>query len=337
MPAYPVTLGVEEEVFVLEEGRLTPTLQSLDYLRRLWWSAPKTYWATTHSNFARGEDRRECFMGSIEVATGVHSGVDSLLDDLVARRTALAHAAGGARIVPTGALFTLRSPSNTASTHIHVGVPPSERGRVYRNLAAFAPLFALASANSPYAGGQRFGLSYRLAQPSLIGPLRTDPEYRFQDLIISKRLGTVELRLCDPMPELSRLRAVLSAVLAVAAWGGSVDFCRETYNHERESWTLHGVTEYVQARAEEIAHICSFDGSLMVDTLSERLGDVADKSGVEAAYAELDRIWREPTGVAANPAGASPWRAASGLLGYYALRVPWIAWKGYKEWYGKAS
>lgn len=276
-------------------------------------------------------------MGSIEVATGVHSDVDSLLDDLVARRTALAHAAGGARIVPTGALFTLRSPSNTASTHIHVGVPPSERDRTYRNLAAFAPLFALASANSPYAGGQRFGLSYRLAQPSLIGPLRSDPEFRFQDIIISKRLGTVEVRLCDPMPELPRLRAVLSAVLAVAAWGGSVGFCRETYNRERKSWTLRGVTEYVQERVEEIAHICPFDDSLMVDTLSKRLGDVADKSGVEAAYVELDRIWREPTGVAASPAAASPWRAASGFLGYYALRVPWIAWKGYKEWYGKAS
>lgn len=322
---------------MLEEGRLTPTLQSLDYLRRLWWSAPKTYWATTHSNFARGEDRRECFMGSIEVATGVHSDVDSLLDDLVERRTAMAKAAAGARVVPTGALFTLRSPSNTASTHIHVGVPACERERVYRNLAAFAPLFALASANSPYAGGRRFGLSYRLAEPSLIGPLREDPEYRFQDLIISKRLGTIELRLCDPMPELPRLREVLGAVRAVAAWGGAARFCREEYNRERKSWTLQGKTEYVQEKTSEIEQICSFDASMIDQPLTIRIGDLADSQGVEAAYAELDRIWREPTGVPAQPPGTSPWRVLSGLLGYYALRVPWIAWKGYKEWYGKAS
>lgn len=332
-----MTLGVEEEVFVLEQGRLTPTLQSLDYLRRLWWSAPRTYWATTHSNFARGEDRRECFMGSIEVATGVHAQVDSLLDDLLALRTALAKAAAGARIVPTGALFTLRSPSNTASTHIHVGVPARERERVYRNLAAFAPLFALASANSPYAGGRRFGLSYRLAEPSLIGPLREDPEYRFQDLIISKRLGTIELRLCDPIPELSRLREVLGAVRAVAAWGGTVRFCREEYNRERKSWTLSGKTKYVQGRLSEVEQICSFDASLLDRPLTVRIGDLADSEGVEAAYAELDRIWREPTGVPANPPVTSAWRVVSGLLGYYAVRVPWIAWKGYKEWSGKAS
>lgn len=337
MTAYPVTLGVEEEVFVLEEGRLTPSLQSLDYLRRLWWSSPKAYWATTHSNFARGEDRRECFMGSIEISTGVHTAVSSLLDDLVARRRALAKAADAGRIVPTGALFTLQSPSNTASTHIHVGVPPTERERVYRNLAAFAPVFALISANSPYAGGRRFGLSYRMAVPSLIGPLRPDPEYRFQDLIISKRLGTVELRLCDPIPELPRLRAVLEAVQAVAAWSGVADFCRDTYNLQRQSWTLRGVTQYVHERLGSLEQICELNPALLCHTLSLRIGDLADGHGVEAAYAELDRIWREPTGVTACSGSLSNWRALSGLLGYYAVRVPWIAWKGYKEWYGKAS
>jgi hypothetical protein len=276
-------------------------------------------------------------MGSIEVATRVHADINSLLDDLAARRAALAKAAAGARIVPTGALFTLRSPSNTASTHIHVGVPSCERDRVYRNLAVFAPLFALAAANSPYAGGKRFGLSYRLAQPSLIGPLRPDPEYRFQDLIISKRLGTIELRLCDPMPELPRLRAVLEAIRAVAAWQGTAKFSREEYNRERESWTLHGATEYIQEKLREIEQIHSFDPSLIETPLSARIGDLADTHGIEAAYSELDRIWREPTGVPAHPPGTSAWRVLSGLLGYYALRVPWIAWKGYKEWYGKAS
>lgn len=276
-------------------------------------------------------------MGSIEVATGIHSTVNSLIEDLIARRTALARAAGGATVVPTGALFTLRSPSNTASTHIHVGVPPAERERVYRNLAAFAPVFAVASANSPYAGGKRFGLSYRLAQPSLIGPLRNDPEYRFQDLIISKRLGTIELRLCDPIPELDRLGAVLQAVHAVASWKGVADFSVQKYNEERKNWTIHGATKYVQKRVDELAQMSNFAADWLCGTLSERIGEIADEQGIVEAYTELDRIWREPTGVPASPPSTSALRALSGLLGYYFVRVPWIAWKGYKEWYGKTS
>ena len=235
MKPYPVTLGVEEEVFVLEKGRLVPTLQSLDYLRRLLWRNPKRYIQHSASNFAKGEERKECFMGSIEMATGVHEQIEHLLEDLMERRTEFAVAAKGGMIVPVGSLFTLDSPTNTASTHIHVGVPTSERSRVYENLAYFAPVLAVAAANAPWAAGKDFGLSYRMAQPGCLGPLREDREYRFQDLIVSKRLGTIEMRLFDPIPEIYRLREVLEGVTAIAAWPGALPFNIETYNSERET------------------------------------------------------------------------------------------------------
>lgn len=336
MSPYRVTLGLEEEVFVLEKGRLTPTLQSLDYLRCLLWSNPRRYTKHSASNFAKGEERKECFMGSIEVATAVHERIEHLLEDLLERRTEFAKAARGGMIVPVGGLFTLASPSNTASSHVHVGVPKQERDRVYNNLAYFAPVLAVAAANSPWAGGEDFGLSYRMAQPGCLGPLRDDREYRFQDIIISKRLGTIELRIFDPMPEIFRLREVLEAVYAVAASPEIFPFDREEYNRERDSWTTKGITPFVRRRWEELQSIYPLPFDLLEDTLSDKLRSIAKETTIENAYREAERIWREGTDVAPEHRPHSRLRAITGLAGYYAVRLPYMAYKGYKEWYGKA-
>jgi gamma-glutamyl:cysteine ligase YbdK (ATP-grasp superfamily) len=334
MKPYPVTLGLEEEVFVLEKGRLTPTLQSLDYLRRLLWKNPRRYIQHSASNFAKGEERKECFMGSIEMATGVHDQIEHLLEDLMERRTEFARAAHGGMIVPVGSLFTLDSPTNTASSHVHVGVPTSERDRVYENLAYFAPVLAVAAANAPWAAGREFGLSYRMAQPGCLGPLREDREYRFQDVIVSKRLGTIELRIFDPMPEIYRLREVLEAVTAIAAWPGIFSFDRDTYNLERLSWTSHGMTSYVEKLWEELRPIYPLPYELVEYTLSDRLRKVASEIGIDAAYAEAERLWLEGTDVAPEHRPHSRLRTLTGLAGYYAVRLPFMAYKGYKEWYG---
>lgn len=334
MKPYAVTLGVEEEVFVLEKGRLTPTLQSLDYLRRLLWKNPRRYIQHSASNFAKKEERKECFMGSIEMATGVHDQIEHLLSDLMERRTEFARAAHGGMIVPVGALFTLQSPTNTASSHVHVGVPASERGRVYENLAYFAPVLAVAAANSPWSAGKEFGLSYRMAQPGCLGPLREDREYRFQDVIVSKRLGTIEMRIFDPMPEMYRLREVLEAVTAIAAWPGSFEFDRDVYNHERETWTVHGITPYIDRLWQELKPLYPLPLRLLEQPLTDRLREVAKAESIEAAYLEAERLWREGTDVAPEHRPHSRLRTLTGLAGYYAVRLPFMAYKGYKEWYG---
>ena len=336
MRPYSVTLGLEEEVFVLEQGRLTPTLQSLDYLRRLLWKNPKRYIQHSASNFAKGEERKECFMGSIEMATGVHEEIEHLLEDLMERRAEFARAAHGGMIVPVGALFTLDSPTNTASSHVHIGVPKQERDRVYENLAYFAPVLAVAAANSPWAAGKDFGLSYRMAQPGCLGPLREDREYRFQDVIISKRIGTIEMRVFDPMPEIFRLREVLEGVVAIAAWPGNASFDRDTYNNERKSWTVHGLTPYVENLWSEMKDIYPLPHELLESPLTDRLRQLAHEQSIEAAYRESERLWREGTDVAPEQRPHSRLRTITGLAGYYAVRLPFMAYKGYKEWYGSA-
>ncbi len=328
-----LTLGIEEEVFILERGRLLPTLQSLDYLRRLFWKSPRKYALRTASNFARGPERRECFMGSVEISTDMHSDVESLLKDLRERRTELARVTEGV-IAAVGALFTLNSRFNTAGTHIHIGAPPEMRERLYRNLAYFAPVWGVCSANSPWAGGKPYGLSYRMAEPGCLGPLREDPEYRFQDVIFSKRLKTVELRLLDPVPEWERLEAIVRSVWGVAQWEGEAPFSREEYNSERQSWTHFGITPYVERLWEELGEIGFLERRFLESPLSRRLDGVARKGGVWSAYEEADRLWREVTGVFARRSGYSRWRALAGFLGYYAIRVPYVVYKGYREWYG---
>jgi gamma-glutamyl:cysteine ligase YbdK (ATP-grasp superfamily) len=334
MQPYSVTLGIEEEVFVLEKGRLTPTLQSLDYLRRLLWSNPRKYTKHSASNFARKGERKECFMGSVEVATGVHEKVESLLADVVARRKEFSRAARGGMIVPVGSLFTLASPANTASTHVHIGVPSSERRRVYGNLAYFAPVLAVAAANSPWSAGKDFGLSYRMAQPGCLGPLRQDREYRFQDIIVSKRLGTIEMRIFDPIPEIFRLREIVDCLIAIAAYKGQVPFSREDYNARRKKWTVEGRTPWITERWQELQQIYAFPMDLLENTLSDRLRAIAEENSIEAAYAEVERIWREGTDISPEYRPYSRLRAAAGLAGYYAIRLPFMAYKGYKEWYG---
>ena len=153
-----------------------------------------------------GPDAKQCRMSSVEITTGVHQSVASLMDDLKKRREEFGKATEGAMVVPVGSLFTLSSPSNTSGLHVHVGVLTKHRQRVFDNIAYFMSVLAVASASSPYADGEYYGMSYRMARPHALGPLKEDNEYRFQDLIITKRLGTIEVRVLDPMPEIERDR-----------------------------------------------------------------------------------------------------------------------------------
>lgn len=334
MSSYPVTLGLEEEVFLLERGRLAPTLQSLDAMRRLLWSNPKRYMVRSASNFARGEDQKECFMGSVEVSTDVHPDARSACDDLLQRRKEFARAARGARVVPVGSLFTLNSPSNTSGFHIHVGVPHRERERVFENLAYFLPVLAVASASSPYVAGKFYGLSYRIAEPHALGPLLEDREYRFQDIIITKRLGTIEARLLDPMPEMSRVREVVAAAEAIARFEGRMPFSREEYNGARPEWAKEGLNSWIRKRWEGLQEVYSLPIGLLEEPFSKRLADLVRRSGPLRAYEEADRVWRAGTGIHHPMRKHSRFRVVSGVAGFYAVRLPYMAYKGIKEWKG---
>jgi gamma-glutamyl:cysteine ligase YbdK (ATP-grasp superfamily) len=264
-----VTLGLEEEVFITAPTR--PTLDALYALAKLLWRNPRCYYKHTASNFARGRDARQCLMSSVEIATRPHTDIDALLEELRIHRAALADAAGDAYIVPVGHLFDLDAPTNTAGLHIHVGAPHERRQTVYANLAHFLPLLILLSASSPYAGGRYFGQSYRVASSFAIGALRDDPYYRFQDLILSRRLGTIEIRACDPIWDLARLRVLLEAVQAIAQLPTARSIDRARYTALRHQAACVGYTPDLQALHRELSTVYAIPEALLETTIADEL------------------------------------------------------------------
>ncbi len=189
-------------MFICEPER--PTMRSLYYLAKLLAKRPRFYYTHSAHNFARGKDLRQGWMSGVEVSTGVHEHVDALVNDLAERRADLASVTDGL-IVPVGHLFDRDTPTNTCAIHVHVsGVDDSRR--VYGNLIHFLPVLALFTVNSPFRSGSYYGQSYRMAKSWAIGPIGADWRLRFQDVIMSKRLGTVELRACDSCWDLERTR-----------------------------------------------------------------------------------------------------------------------------------
>jgi gamma-glutamyl:cysteine ligase YbdK (ATP-grasp superfamily) len=264
-----LTLGLEEEVFITAPTR--PTLDALYALAKLLWRNPRDYYKHTASNFARGRDARQCLMSSVEIATRPHTDIDALLEELRTHRAALADAAGDAYIVPVGHLFDLDAPTNTAGLHIHVGVPAERRQTVYANLAYFLPLLILLSASSPYAGGRSFGQSYRVASSFAIGALRDDPYYRFQDLILARRLGTIEIRACDPIWDLERLRVLLEAVWAIAQLPTARSIDRARYAALRHQAACVGYTPDLQALHRELSTVYAIPEALLETTIADEL------------------------------------------------------------------
>jgi gamma-glutamyl:cysteine ligase YbdK (ATP-grasp superfamily) len=264
-----LTLGLEEEVFITTPTR--PTLDALYALAKLLGRNPRYYYKHTASNFARGRDARQCLMSSVEIATRPHAAIDALLGELRTHRAALADAAGDAYLVPVGHLFDLDAPTNTAGLHIHIGAPAERRHIVYANLAHFLPLLILLSASSPYAGGRYFGQSYRVASSFAIGALRDDPYYRFQDLILSRRLGTIEIRACDPIWDLERLRVLLEAVRAIAQLPTARPINRVRYAALRHQAACIGYTPDLQALHRELRAVYAIPEALLKTTIADEL------------------------------------------------------------------
>ena len=325
-----VTLGLEEEVFVCEPER--PNLGSLAYLARLTWSDPKRHYARTASNLARGDDLPQGLMSCVEISTGVHDDPEALVDDIAQRRRELAKAVGGrGLLVPLGHLLQNDAPTNVAALQFHVGAP--DRERAYRNLGYALPLLALVAADSPGASGERFGQSYRMAKGFAVGPLGSDPTVRFQDLIVSKRLGTIEVRLLDPVWDLLRVRTLARAIREIAALETDLPFDREAYNALRYRVALEGWTDELEPIHETVSQVADLPREMMEDTAADQVWDLYHQVGLIPTYSALDNAYR--TGVFAPrpvaPMKASALRAAAGLAGYYVPKFPYVTWKFLKE------
>ncbi len=324
------TLGLEEEVFITEPER--PSLRSLYYLARLLAKNPRYYYVHSASNFARLGDIRHGLMSGVEISTGVHTDAEALLEDLAKRRQDLSSVASGL-IVSVGHLLEQNTPSNVCGLQIHVGSRNKER--TYRNIVHFLPLLMLLTANSPGVNGRRYGKSYRIANSFAIGPLTPDRTRRFQDIIYSKRLGTIEVRVCDPTWDRNRILALIRALVAIEALGVEYPFNPVEYNEMRGISASEGYTERHKTLYGELSQICDVDESLFITSPADQLWDIYQQQGSVAAYSAVDSSYRggefAPHPVKRRHVLGEIAAGAAGLAGYFVPKLPYYTWKAIIE------
>lgn len=325
------TFGVEEEVFVVEDTHPSP--KAMLYLTRLLWQDVRNNYALTASNFSRGKDVFEGIMSGVEVATEVHTDCGELLDDLRERRHRLASVCES-KLVPIGHLIDLESPTNTSALHVHVG-GTEDTARTLRNFIYFLPLLTLVTINAPGAKGKYVGQSYRILKSYALGELRDDPYYRFQDVIISRRLGTIELRVFDPTWDLDRMRVLLGAIQAIAAsrrdYHGRIDH----YNRLRAKVATGGFCGELERPLVELGDICEFPRHLVTHTCSDFVWRYSRQEGVARTYSAMDNAYRTGAFEPVDRPAAQFERVGflAGLAGYYVPKLPYIAWKAWREWH----
>ena len=325
-----LTFGMEEEVFVTEPER--PTLRSLYYLAKLLARDPRFYYTHSAHNFARGRDIKQGLMSGVEISTIISSDVEALADDLQRRRADLSAVCSGL-VVPIGHLLNYDAPSNTCAVHIHIGGLADKR-RVYANMIHFLPVLPLFTINSPMVGGQYFGQSYRISESFAIGPIGPDWRVRFQDVILSKRLGTIELRVCDPCWDMSRIRYLLRAVKAIAELDETLDPNIERYNALRQGISRHGLLDETADVLEELKSIVDFPTHILARSASDELAEVYKSDGLLGAYSALDNGYRngkfEPREISQTQRSHIA-KGVVGFVGYFLPRLPYYAWKGLVE------
>jgi gamma-glutamyl:cysteine ligase YbdK (ATP-grasp superfamily) len=271
-------------------------------------------------------------MSCVEISTGVHDDPEALVDDIAQRRRELVRAVGGhGLLVPLGHLLQNDAPTNVAALQFHIGTP--DRDRAYRNLGYALPLLALLAADSPAASGERFGQSYHMARGFAVGPLTSDPTSRFQDLIVSKRLGTIEVRLLDPVWDLRRVRVLARAIRAIAELETDLPFDREAYNSMRYRIALEGWIPELEPVHATLSQVADLPLELMQHTAADDVWALYHQVGLVPTYSALDNAYR--TGVFSPrpvpPMAPSVLRSVLGVAGYYVPKFPYVTWKYLKE------
>jgi gamma-glutamyl:cysteine ligase YbdK (ATP-grasp superfamily) len=325
-PAY----GIEEEVFVTEPEK--PSLKSLYYLAGMLKKDVRFYYTHTASNFARGKDVSQGLMSGVEISTTVHTDICNLMDDLRARRLDLATLCEGL-IVPLGHLINYDAPTNVCSLQIHIG-GITNLERAYKNLAYFLPLLALLTINSPGFNGQYFGQSFRIDRSFAIGPLREDWDYRFQDIIFAKRLGTIELRIFDPVWDLERVRLLMSLIDAIVKAKREYPFLREQYNSLRSQIAATGYCHEAEQFYEELNALYPVPKDKFCNTCSDQVWSFYQEEGLLNTYSALDNGYR--TGIffpsRVPQQNADLLKIGLGFAGYYIPKLPYVLWKYWREW-----
>jgi len=247
------TLGVEEEVMLLDPGDWSLAPRIDDVLAALPESLRDHVSSETHSSAA-------------ELRTGVHATVGAAVSELGELRARLVEvveslglAAGTAGTHPSvvwhemavssrerhqevyGSMRELARREPTFALHVHVGLPSGEAGiAAFNRLRAHIPLLLALSANSPFWQGRDTGLASartplfqafpRVGIPRAFGSYGEyvravnlllecnafpDHTYLWWDVRPQPRLGTVEIRIMDAQSTLRDTAALVALVQSI--------------------------------------------------------------------------------------------------------------------------
>jgi len=273
-PAY--TVGIEDEVMVLDPDTLELTPRGQDILSRL------------------GEDPRfklELPASQLEIVVGPSATVPELARALLEGRRELAAQANGA-VRFAGAGFHPTSPGTgelnrlarydhtireypsvaerqlVCALQVHVSVPGAERAlAVYNAARAYLPALAALAANAPFYEGRDSGLasvrptigellprqgippafdSWEAYAGALAWGARTgafpDPGRWWYELRPHPKFGTLELRVPDGQPTVGDAAAIAAVAQALLAWlgdrhdQGDLDAPAPTWRIEQNRW-----------------------------------------------------------------------------------------------------
>lgn len=192
-------IGVEEEFFIVDEETLFPASFTPKLILRL---IKKDFCYFAKSSMESPVERELVRAGFpiIELKTSPHRDVDCLLDEIKHNRGMLADVAREEHvlIVPCG-LYPTHDPEKDSSLlccaiHVHVSGYPLRKA--FYALAERIPELVALTANSPFLGGRVSGNAMRVLYSYAIG-IPKGFYKKTGDVIINRRLQTVELKVCD--------------------------------------------------------------------------------------------------------------------------------------------
>jgi glutamate---cysteine ligase / carboxylate-amine ligase len=267
-PTAPFTLGVEEEVMLLDPSTWALAQAIEEVLPRLPGSLAPQVTAETHAAAA-------------ELATGVHRSITPAVAELRRLRAAMKETceacgltvasagthpftvwretsvSSGARYEAIyGSMRELARREPTFALHVHVGVPePEDAIRAVNGMRAHLPVLLALSANSPFWQGRDSGLASTRtplfqAFPRVGIPRRFDdyadyvrsvdlllrleafpePTFLWWDVRPQPRFGTIEVRIMDAQVTLQATAALAAFVQCLVALE-----LREGYADERQA------------------------------------------------------------------------------------------------------
>lgn len=322
--------GIEEEVYLVHRGK--PSLESFYCLASLLWKKGFFNYAHTAVNLSHASDIKTGIMGGIEVSTEICGDAASAAGALARRRGELSEAADSGLIIPMGSLADIEAPTKTCGMHIHVGGLDSI-DRAYTNIARFLPLLMLLTASSPCVNGRRYGNSYRAGKCPFIGPLNGNRLDRFQDIIVSRRLKTIEIRIFDTVWDMDRIKILMEILDKIVKIDKRLDYNPAFYREAREESVSSGYGERTAELYRELNGFFSCREELFKDTPSDFIYDYIKANGRDAAYSALDNCYRNRVFEPASTDGQapSPFKIGIGLAGYFVPKIPYSVWKTCRE------